>query len=188
MTARSTLVATCSAPSSPTCVSEQHLDHAHVDAVLQQVRGKRVPQGVRRHPGAQARRLRRHVADAVELPAVIGSSGSRLGNSQPCERHCSHHARSSSSSCGESIACRSFLPLPCSTRISMRLVDIADTQHHDLAGSELRHRRCSGRLVLQARAGRASRRRPTSSGDSTRGSFRGSARGPDGGRARHGPA
>ena len=49
-------------------VPEQHLDHAHVDVVLQQVRGKAVPQRVRRHPGAQARRFRRHVANAVELP------------------------------------------------------------------------------------------------------------------------
>src|SRR5262245_62509962 len=49
-------------------VPEQHLDYAHVDAVLQQVRGKAVPQCVRRYPGAQARCLRRHVADAVELP------------------------------------------------------------------------------------------------------------------------
>jgi hypothetical protein len=52
---------------------------------------------------------------------VIGSSGSRLGNSQPFDRHCSHYALSSSSSCGESMACRSLRPLPCSTPISMRL-------------------------------------------------------------------
>ena len=48
-------------------VPEQDLDHAHINAALQQMGGEGMPQGMRRDPGAQACRLRRHVADAVEL-------------------------------------------------------------------------------------------------------------------------
>jgi L-lactate dehydrogenase len=40
----------------------------------------------------------------------------------------SHHALSSSSSCGESIACWSLPPLPSSTRISMRLESMSPTR------------------------------------------------------------
>src|SRR5262249_36270525 len=47
--------------------SEQHLDRAHVDGALQQMRGEGVAQGVRRDPGAEPCRLRRHMADAIEL-------------------------------------------------------------------------------------------------------------------------
>ena len=43
-------------------------DLMHVGTALQQVRGERVPQSVRRDPGAKARCLCRHVADAVQLP------------------------------------------------------------------------------------------------------------------------
>ena len=49
-------------------------------------------------------------------------------NSQLCDRHWRHHARSSSSNCGDSIAWRSRRPLPISTRISMRLLSISPTR------------------------------------------------------------
>src|SRR5262249_3546673 len=48
-------------------MSQQHLNHPHVDIALQQVCGERVPQRMRRDPAAEPRRLGRHVADAVEL-------------------------------------------------------------------------------------------------------------------------
>ena len=81
-----------------------------------------------------------------------------------------------SSSCGESIAWRSLRPLPCSTRISMRLLSMSQTlQHHDLAGPEPRAigDAQSAALYLRPGPGAASSRRATSSGDSTRGSLRG---------------
>ena len=97
------------------------------DAVLQQVRGKAVPQRMRRHPGAQARCLRRHLAAAVELPCRDRQQ--RIAaREQPASRAALQPPRARSSSCGESIACRSFSPLPCSTRISMRLESISLTR------------------------------------------------------------
>src|SRR5438045_7241725 len=48
-------------------MSQQHLNHPHVDIALQQMGGERVAQRVRRNPAAEPRGLRRHVADAVEL-------------------------------------------------------------------------------------------------------------------------
>src|SRR5882672_9062327 len=62
-----------------------------------------------------------------------GSIGLRPGNSQPCgsstpsRRPSRHQARRSSSSCGDSMACRSLRPLPRSTRSSMRSESISPT-------------------------------------------------------------
>src|SRR5271154_1604191 len=50
----------------------------------------------------------------------IGLTGSSPGNSQPLGGATCHQSRSNSSSCGESMTKRSFCPLPCSTRSSMR--------------------------------------------------------------------
>ena len=65
--------------------------------------------------------------------ADSGSTGLRPGNSQPPgssrlrRRPSRHQTRSSSSSCGDSIAWRSWPPLPRSTRSSMRLESISPT-------------------------------------------------------------
>src|SRR5580693_8319146 len=48
-------------------MTEQHLDHPHVDIALQEMRGERVAQRMRRDPAAEPSGIGRHVADAVEL-------------------------------------------------------------------------------------------------------------------------
>ena len=48
-------------------MSEQDLDHANIDVLLQQMGGEAVPQRVRRHALGDLGRLRRRVAGAVEL-------------------------------------------------------------------------------------------------------------------------
>src|SRR5919204_7068233 len=48
-------------------VPEQHLDHAHIDGALQEMRREGVPQRMRGDPRAQARCFRRHVADTLQL-------------------------------------------------------------------------------------------------------------------------
>src|SRR5665648_92113 len=60
-------------------MSEQNLDNAHVGIALQQMRGEGMPERVRRHPRAQPCRLRRHVADAIELSLIHISEPTRLG-------------------------------------------------------------------------------------------------------------
>ena len=51
ITSRMMLVATASSePSCPTSLAEQHLDDAHIDVLLEQMRRERVPQRVRRDP------------------------------------------------------------------------------------------------------------------------------------------
>ena len=70
-----------------------------------------------------------------------GSRELRPGNSQPWgsmtprRLPSRHQSRSSSSSCGDSIALRSLRPLPCSTRISMRVLSMSPT----LRVGHLRH-------------------------------------------------
>ena len=59
------------------------------------------------------------------------ASSPRLTRNEPADRSssdCSHHALSSSSSWGESMAYRSLRPLPCSTRISIRFESISLTR------------------------------------------------------------
>jgi hypothetical protein len=48
-------------------MAQQDLDHPHVDIALEQMRGERVAQRMRRDPAADAGSLGRHVADAVEV-------------------------------------------------------------------------------------------------------------------------
>src|SRR3954447_19079241 len=55
-------------------VTEQNLDHAHVDVLLQEMSGEAVPQGVQRDPLVDLRHLGSGVAGAVEL-----ARGHRLG-------------------------------------------------------------------------------------------------------------
>src|SRR5258708_31952171 len=48
-------------------MTEQHLDHANIDVLLEQVGGEAVPQGVQRDALVDLRHLRRGVAGAIEL-------------------------------------------------------------------------------------------------------------------------
>jgi len=51
-------------------VSEQDLDGADIFALLEQMRGKRMPQGVHRDALIDVRGLRRFVHRAVQLPGA----------------------------------------------------------------------------------------------------------------------
>ena len=84
-------------------VPEQHLDHANVDLLLQQMRGEAVPQRMQRHRLVDLGHLRRGMAGAVELARRERLPRVRPGNSQPCGRAAFHQARSRSSRCGDSI-------------------------------------------------------------------------------------
>src|ERR1700682_2101925 len=98
--------------------SEQNLDHTNVDILLEQVRGKAVSERVRRNPRGQSSQLGGPVADAVELArghrvdAVAAGEHPHLGMMR-------HQSRSSSNSCGDSMAWRSLRALPWSTRSIM---------------------------------------------------------------------
>ena len=117
-------------------------------------------------PGSPARRYRspavrsegvRSVCGVTQLPSppasaaiwqtrlswrtVIGWSGSRPGNSQPLDRHCSHHAPGNSRTWGDSMAYRSLRPLPTSTRISMRWEAMSPTRSMTTAQPPDRRRR-----------------------------------------------
>ena len=86
-------------------VPEQDLDHADVDVLLEQMGGEAVPQRVQRHALVDPGHLRGGMAGAVEL-----ARRDRLHRiaaretASPAVARCRHQARSSSSSCGESIA------------------------------------------------------------------------------------
>ena len=114
-------------------MSEQHLDDADVDVLLEQVGGKAVAQRMGRDALLDAGRLGGLVDGAVELARRQRLDRLRPGNSQPWgsitprRLPSRHHSRSSSSSCGDSIALRSLRPLPCSTRISMRVLSMSPT-------------------------------------------------------------
>ena len=84
-------------------VPEQHLDHADVDLLLEQVGGEAVPQRVQRDALVDPGHLGRGMAGAIELARGQRLTGFCPGNSQPCGRAAFHQARSSSSRCGESI-------------------------------------------------------------------------------------
>ena len=64
---------------------QQHLDHAHVDVALQEMRGERVPQRMRRDPAAEPGGFGRHVAGAIELPRRHGQQWVAPGE-QPAPR------------------------------------------------------------------------------------------------------
>ena len=94
-------------------MAQKCLDHANIDILLEEVRGETVPQRVRRHafldPGGFGSSMDARLSWRVES----GSTGLRPGNSQPRgsntprRRPSRHQARSISSSCGDSMACRS---------------------------------------------------------------------------------
>jgi hypothetical protein len=144
---------------------KQHLDHADVDLLLQQVRGKAecrsvcmatrfsMPRGVRR--GKWTARL----SCRVDIRGNIGSSP---GNSQPLGNMLAPaawadpppRAQPLAATPASSIAYRSLRPLPCSTRSVMRSLSMSATPSvaTNFAGAQagpVRHRQCG--LVLGAR-------------------------------------
>src|SRR5207245_1498078 len=84
---------------------------------------------------------------------VIGCTGSRPGNSQPCGRAAFHHSRNRSSRSGDSMTLRSLRPLPCSTRMTMRLLSMSqDLERDDFGGAQARAiGHAQRRLVLEPR-------------------------------------
>ena len=71
-------------------------------------------------------------ADILIIDDLMKACGSMTPHRLPS----CHHSRSSASSWGESMALRSLRPLPCSTRISMRVLSMSSTLR--LATSETR--------------------------------------------------
>ena len=109
-------------------MSKQHLNHPDIGVLFEQVGGEAMPQGVQRDALVDLRHLSGSVTGAIEL-----ARGHRLGwiaagkQSQPCGRAARHQVRSSSSRCGDSMTLRSLPPLPCSTRMIMRLLSMSET-------------------------------------------------------------
>src|SRR5215471_1548642 len=85
----------------------------------------------------------------------MGWAGSWPGNSQPRGRATFHQARSRSSRLGESMTLRSLPPLPCSTRMIMRLLSMSETlsETTSAARSPATVGHAQRRLVLQSRGG-----------------------------------
>jgi hypothetical protein len=124
-------------------VPEQNLDNANIDILPEQVRGKAVAQSVRGDTLLGASGFRCLMDSRLIWRVEVGSREFRRGNSQPCgsmtprRLPSRHQSRSSSNSCGDSMALRSLRLLPCSTRISMRVLSmspilraaISDTRH-----------------------------------------------------------
>ena len=107
-------------------MAEKALNRAHVRAVLQQVRGERVPQSVKGNrlldPRSRPRPLKgllRRGGMQRLLPALPPGKRIVLGFSFR------QYARRVSRSEAESITYRSFRPLPCSTRITIRWLSMS---------------------------------------------------------------
>ena len=84
-------------------VSEQNLDHANIDALLEQMGGEAVSQSVGDTRLEMPARSLAAVTARLSCRGVIGLIGFWPGKSQTCGRAARHHSRKSSSSCGESI-------------------------------------------------------------------------------------
>ena len=123
----------CTGQCCPTSRVRADLDDTDIDAVLEQVGREAVAQRVRPDPLGDLRRLRRLDHDAMKLPGADRPGACCPGNSQPsrcstpCCRPAFHHSRRRVSKSAASMALRSRPPLPCSTRISMRLLSISAT-------------------------------------------------------------
>ena len=118
---------------------EQHLDHAHVDAVSSRCVAKQCRSvcGDTRFPSPAASAAMWQTR--LSWRVVIGSSGSRPGNSQPCERHCSHHCAQQLQQLRREHAVPVLAALALLDADQHALgVDIADAQHHDLADAQAR--------------------------------------------------
>ena len=123
-------------------VSEQHLDDPDVDILLEQVRGEAVAQCVQADTLLDASGFRCLMNRAVYLARRNWfERGFRPGNNQPWgsmtprRLPSRHRSRSRDNSCGDSMALRSLRPLPCSTRISMRVLSTSPTPAFAVAGS-----------------------------------------------------
>src|SRR4051812_2889003 len=114
-------------------MAEQDLDDANVHVLFEPMGGEAVAQRVGRHalldPATSAASWTARLSWRVDS----GSRQLRPGNSQPSgsmtprRLPSRHHCRSSARSWGDSMALRSLRPLPCSTRISMRVLSMSPT-------------------------------------------------------------
>src|SRR6266446_2205714 len=108
-------------------VPQQHLDHADVGLLLEQMGGKAVPQRVWGDGLVDLGHHRRGVAGAVELAGCQRLHWIPPGK-QPAlgpRRLPFHQARRRSSRYGDSITYRSLRPLPCSTRMTIRVLSMS---------------------------------------------------------------
>ena len=114
-------------------MAQKCLDHANIDILLEEVRGKAVPQCVRRHALRDPRGLGGGADNAAELPGR-----QRLDRIAPWKQPASRQQQAAPTplaprgaqqfeQCGDSIAWRSLPPLPRSTRSSMRSESISPT-------------------------------------------------------------
>ena len=112
-------------------VPEQNLDDANIDILLEQVSGKAVAQRVRTDALLDASGFCGLMDSPVDLARrnglerVPSRKQPTLGQHHARRLPSRHQSRSSSNSCGDNIALRSLRPLPCSTRISMRVLSIS---------------------------------------------------------------
>src|SRR6201998_4938743 len=178
-------------------MAQQHLNHPHVDIVLQQMRGERMAQCMRCPPAAEPRGLCRHRADAVELahrywPQRVltrKQPASRPALQPPCAEQREKLRRQHGMPIPRFREGRLLRPLPSSTRISIRLESMSPTRSMATSpprrpaphGSGLRPARGQAPAILSAvlylrtgpGPGAASISRATCSRARTRGSFRG---------------
>ena len=105
------------------------------------------------------------------LERVPAGKQPTLGQHDAASLALGHHSRSSSNSCGDSMALRSLRPLPCSTWISMRVLSMSPTLR--VATSDTRNPApyAVPRAALYFGPGATSSSRPTSSTLSTVGSL-----------------
>src|SRR5438477_9986305 len=107
-------------------VSEQNLDDADIGLLLQKMGGKAVPQRMNADTLGDAGTPRCQANDPMHLAGTRAARGSRETTRadrqtvQPFLRATRHHSCNISRRMGERMTYRSFLPLPCSTRMSIR--------------------------------------------------------------------
>ena len=158
---------------------QQHLDDTDVDILLVQVRGEAVAQCVRADTLLDASGFRCLMNGAVDLARrnwferVPPGNNQPWGSMTPRRLPSRHQSRSSSNSCGDSMALRSLRPLPCSTRISIRVLSMSPILRAATSDTRNPAPYAVPRAALYFGPGAASSSRPTSSTLSTAGNLRG---------------
>ena len=104
-------------------MAEQELNRTQVGARLEEMDRERVAERVGRNRLGELRASDGALAGSWTALRVMGFSGCSPGKSQCRGRSTCHQARSTSSSLGE----RSFLPLPCAMRSTIRRLSMAGT-------------------------------------------------------------
>jgi hypothetical protein len=111
-------------------VTQQHLDDADIDTVLQQVGRKAVPQRVRPDPLGDARRVRCLGGDTVYL-SVADRFEVMLSGEQPAVRM--HHALTANPLAAEPDSARRVARLQSKSHLTQREAEAVDTSIRDVA-------------------------------------------------------